>query len=375
MKKHSSLQMIVLVVFVAATLLSSCNFPVYFQPRNTSFDEATLMMIASRANLGLYASPDEETASANENQWVINDVMMVSAFNYFQRGSKEQLNEQLALTAEFERLAAAAEEKGNQFLVNFYNGKAEEHRLIAEQVEKRRADWRRNRRFFYVIKKGARAFGHAIGNIIEFAANSLISNIKNQIDFYGNEIRSFLANPIRYTFDLSLTRQLEIIKNQLTSRLGPFFGQRAYDLLNVEQTAWNVERHLFVRKTQPSQGANPPAPAATAAPETAGETTAGGYWHGPDCGEAEGTDFQYHWSVELAQDPETDQYTGLIRFHACPDGGRAVYRVIGEPTTNKIIMLNGIIEGGRGDLYANSPETLTFKLNTKKGTISPDISH
>ena len=307
MNKNRSIHFILLVIFIASTVLVSCNFPVYFQPRNSSFDEAALMMIASRANLDLYTAPDEVAAASTSS-----GVVMASIFIELQAGSKEQLNEQRALTAEFERLAAAAADKGNQFLVNFYTGKAEEHRLMAEQVEKRRADWRRNRRFFYQIKRGVRAFGHAIGNIIDFAANALISNIKNQIDFYVSEIRAFLANPIRYTFDLSLQRQLEIIKNQLTSRLGPFFGQRAYDLLNVEQAAWNLERHLFVRKTQQSPGTGQ---TVAEEPSTGGETTAGGTWHGAECDEIEDEDYRYrgllYWTRILKRDSISAAYDSM----------------------------------------------------------------
>jgi len=183
-----------------------------------------------------------------------------------------------------------------------------------------------------------------------------------------------LANPIRYTFDLTLQRQLEIVKNQLTSRLGPFFGQRAYDLLKIDQTAWTIERRLFVRKTQSSKATLIPNQVVSTPPLTETLTTFSGNWHGSDCEETE-DDYRYRWSLELFQDPETDQFMGTIRFHACPGGGRVLYRVIGQPTTGRTITLSGIKEDGRGDLYANSPETMVFKFNTKKITVLPNLSN
>ncbi|PKN97124.1 MAG: hypothetical protein CVU42_17265 [Chloroflexi bacterium HGW-Chloroflexi-4] len=367
--RKQSVHFTIFFAFIILSIATSCNFPVYFTPRNSSFDEAILLMISSRSNLDLYQNPEGGVTSS-----VAGEIMMIDTTNNLMGGSKEKLNEQLALTSEFQRLAAAAEEKGNQFMVDFYTAKADEHQIMANQLEKRRADWRRNHRFFYVVKRGARAFGHAIGNILDFAANALISNIRNRIEFYINEIRSFLANPIRYTFDLTLQRQLEIVKNQLTSRLGPFFGQRAYDLLKIDQTAWTIERRLFVRKTQSSKATLIPNQVVSTPPLTETLTTFSGNWHGSDCEETE-DDYRYRWSLELFQDPETDQFMGTIRFHACPGGGRVLYRVIGQPTTGRTITLSGIKEDGRGDLYANSPETMVFKFNTKKITVLPNLSN
>jgi hypothetical protein len=387
MKKARSLLMtIVALVFIATSLLG-CNFPVYFQPTNSSFDEATLMMVASRSILDLYIPADESMTSSTQG-----GVVLASMLNLTQAGSKQQLNEQLALSEEFLRMARSAREKGNDTAALIFEAKADEHKYMADQLEKKRADWRRNRRFFYQVNRGVRAigrglrsFGHAIGNIIEFGVQAVFANIQNQIAFYVNEIRAFLANPIRYAFDLSLTRQLEIIKNQFTSRLGPFFGQRVYELLNVEGQAWHIERHLFTRKTQPSrpsaQGQKVteavteavPEAETTAQPVTVGETTIIGNWHGAACDEAEGT-FQYRWSVDLIQDPDTDQFVGTIKFHACPGGGRVLYRVLGEPTTDSVVTLTGIKKEGGGDLYANSPATTTFTVNLNNGSVSPNLA-
>ncbi|MRS03568.1 hypothetical protein EG832_10170, partial [bacterium] len=365
------------LLFIVATVTLSCNFPVYFKPRNSSFDETALMMIASRSMLDLYTPVNEQATEPLQDP-----SMGIAMVSWFQEGSKQQLNEQLALQAEFQRLADAAKEKGNKYLVTFYTSKAAEHALLAAQLEKKRADWRRNRRFFYVIKRGARAFGHAIGNIIDFVGQAVVSYVRNQISFYVNEIKSFLANPLRYTFDLSLQRQLQIIKNQLTNKLGPFWGHRAYDLINVDQSAWNVERRIFAvrpRKTpaqvqtsvvKPTDVEQLPEQTTESPIVEPDEATFIGNWHGPACDEAEGT-YQYHWSVDLIQDPETDQYVGTIKFHACPGGGRVLYRVLGEPTTESLVSLSGVKKDGAGDLFANSPEMVTFKVNLNTGEVSP----
>jgi hypothetical protein len=377
MKLYRSISITCLVTFLLATFAGGCNFPLHLNPQNSSFDDATIMMIAARGLLGLYASPEETQSSISvygKNPTSLADIAQMV-------GSKDELNEQRALASEYQRMADLAEEAGNQTLLDHFNEKVHEHTLAADQVEKRRADWRRNHRFFYVVKKGARAFGHAIGNIIDFAAQALISNIKHQIDFYVKEIKAFLANPIRYAFDLTLRRQLEIIKNQLNDRLGPFFGQRIYDLLKIDEKAWKAERGLFQRGNRKTPTADPKTPPMTEEqqptpdPSEAGSesTTVVGDWHGAACDEAEGT-YQYRWSVNLIQDPETDQIIGTIKFHACPGGGRVLYRVIGEPQTDPVLTLTGIKNDGAGDLFTNSPDSIEFTFDTSKGKISPNLS-
>ncbi len=380
-EKRSILVSFVAMILILTTILG-CNFQALFTPQNTSFDEAMLMMIASREILGLYIPTETGTASAP-----MGGIVLVSQTASIQGDSKQQLNEQLALTQEFTRLANEAQRKGNEYLTNFFTSKANEHRLLAESLEKRRADWRRDHRFFYQVRRGMRSFSRALGNIIDFAAQAVFTSIQNRIQFYVNEIRAFLANPIRYTFDLALNRQLQIIKSQLIDRLGPFFGQRAYDLINIEQTAWNIEGNIFNRKTpqktqtqansqQVEQVETEDVPDSATLPPSLNEseTVIIGNWHGTACDEAEGT-YQYRWSVDLIQDPETDQFMGTIKFHACPGGGRVLYRVIGEPTTDPTVTLRGVKMDGGGDLYFNSPETTSFTVNLNNGAVTPNLGN
>lgn len=98
-----------------------------------------------------------------------------------------------------------------------------------------------------------------------------------------------------------------------------------------------------------------------------------GDWHGVACDEAEGT-YSYRWSIDLIQDPNTNQIVGTVKFHACPGGGRVLYRVTGEATTNPIVTLNGIRKEGAGDLFNNSPETAVFEYDTQSNQISPNYA-
>ena len=161
----------------------------------------------------------------------------------------EELNQQKALALEYQRLAGAATKNGNMALAAIWTQKAQTHFAAAEQLEAKRAEWRRSHRLFPAIGRGFRNFGRAIGQVLDFAIRNIADNIKSRFEAYINEIRAFLRNPIRYTFDLALNRQLEIIRNQFLDRLGPFFGERAYNLIRLDQRAWKVEGQLFNTRT------------------------------------------------------------------------------------------------------------------------------
>ena len=46
-------------------------------------------------------------------------------------------------------------------------------------------------------------------------------------------------------------------------------------------------------------------------------------YYGPACPEGEEENAPYRWSVEMLMDPKNNVYEGTIKFHNCPDGGRA----------------------------------------------------
>jgi hypothetical protein len=98
-----------------------------------------------------------------------------------------------------------------------------------------------------------------------------------------------------------------------------------------------------------------------------------GDWHGRSCDEAEGT-FIYRWSVDLMQDPATDEIVGTIKFHACPGGGRVLYRVIGKPQSNPVLTLTGDKREGGGDLFASAAETIIFTFDTTTEQITPNLA-
>lgn len=89
-----------------------------------------------------------------------------------------------------------------------------------------------------------------------------------------------------------------------------------------------------------------------------------GHWFGGGaCGEGETP--AYRWNVELVQDA-SGFVTGMISFHACPGGGAVFYNVTGQATEDKVLTLNGVLNGGRGDLGSNARSVITFTVRKGK---------
>jgi hypothetical protein len=134
----------------------------------------------------------------------------------------------------------------------------------------------------------------------------------------------------------------------------------------------------FKKPAEPAQPPSAPLPNNPVIPQPVkGEDTSSykviGGWYGPACDEAEGT-YIYRWSVDLMQDPATGQYVGTVKFHACPGGGRVLYRVIGDPQSSQSITLTGEKRDGGGDLLGSAPDLNTFTLDLDTGKITPNLA-
>jgi hypothetical protein len=97
-------------------------------------------------------------------------------------------------------------------------------------------------------------------------------------------------------------------------------------------------------------------------------------FYGPACESGEEEGAPYRWSVELLQDPATGKLEGTIKFHACPGGGRAVYRVSGAAGNETVFTLTGKKVSGGGELFGASPKQETFTFDTSSGTLSPNLA-
>jgi hypothetical protein len=87
-----------------------------------------------------------------------------------------------------------------------------------------------------------------------------------------------------------------------------------------------------------------------------------GIFHGPpECGADE--EYPYRWAVSLLQD-DAGNVSGTIRFHACPDGGQAIYRVTGQLSaeTPDTVILQGVKRESFGALEGTSPEQQQFSF-------------
>jgi hypothetical protein len=122
---------------------------------------------------------------------------------------------------------------------------------------------------------------------------------------------------------------------------------------------------------KPSQPASQPS--LPAVQDAAGMAVVVGGWYGPACDEAEGT-FIYRWSVDLLKNSQTGQLAGTVKFHACPGGGRVLYRVTGKPSIGTVFTLEGEKKDGGGDLFDTAAEDVTFTFDSSTGQLSPNLT-
>ena len=127
--------------------------------------------------------------------------------------------------------------------------------------------------------------------------------------------------------------------------------------------------------SQPSKQPSQPAiqPSQPASQNDASAVDVVGGWYGPACDAAEGT-YIYRWSVDLMKDPQTGQLAGTIKFHDCPDGGRVLYRVGGNPPMGTVFTLTGEKLDGGGDLFDSAAESITFTFDSATGQITPNLA-
>ena len=97
-------------------------------------------------------------------------------------------------------------------------------------------------------------------------------------------------------------------------------------------------------------------------------------FYGPACDSGEEEGAPYRWSVEMLEDPATGKLEGTIKFHACPGGGRAVYRVSGSTDNGTILTLAGKKVSGGGDLFDTAPVQETFTFDSSSGALSPNLA-
>ena len=98
-----------------------------------------------------------------------------------------------------------------------------------------------------------------------------------------------------------------------------------------------------------------------------------GGWYGPACDEDEGA-YVYRWSVDLLEDKNSGNIEGTIKFHDCPEGGRVLYRVTGDPQKGPTYILTGDKKDGGGDLLGSAEQSVTFTFDSAKGNIEPNLA-
>lgn len=95
--------------------------------------------------------------------------------------------------------------------------------------------------------------------------------------------------------------------------------------------------------------------------------------NGVHCDEAE-SGYPFRWAVDLAHYVETNNVQGVVKFHACPMGGRVLYRLVGEANPDGTFTLLGEKRGGGGDLMKDALDFVNFTFDPRTGTITPNFT-
>jgi hypothetical protein len=140
------------------------------------------------------------------------------------------------------------------------------------------------------------------------------------------------------------------------------------DLQKASADGCGEDASLWLRDNPPSEQAQAPAE-----PSIPVSSDGSGNWNGSACAEAEGT-YIYRWAVSLVNDPNSGGVVGTVKFHDCPGGGRALYRVTGDLPTDSVYTLNGEKRDGGGALFDASPDTQTFIFDSSTQTIEPNFA-
>lgn len=93
-----------------------------------------------------------------------------------------------------------------------------------------------------------------------------------------------------------------------------------------------------------------------------------GRWHSTTACDENEAGYEYRWQVDVSQDV-AGVVSGTVTYHACPDGGRAAYSVVGVATTDDAIRLQATRVSARGPLASMSP-THDFIWLTPEGAPS-----
>lgn len=96
-------------------------------------------------------------------------------------------------------------------------------------------------------------------------------------------------------------------------------------------------------------------------------------YYGPACPAGEEENAPYRWSVEMLVDTNNNIYEGTIKFHNCPGGGRAIYRVSGS-RDGDLLRLTGDLVSGSGALNDTAPKQQAFTFDPASGLLEPNLA-
>lgn len=303
--------LILAIVGILVTMLA-CNLPMFSNSGLTSFDQAHLMMLTSRGMLGLY-DPDAEMTSSSSN--VIRPVSFTNPQMAF--SSLEEINQLKALEQEYKQMAAMAEKSGNTQLAETFISKAARCSADAGLLELDRESWRYHHRFDNVIRRISRGLGRGVGEIIGTTGDIAVDSVRYTVKNYGDEIKQFIRNPVKYGINLAGQRQLDIIKHQFTDRLGPVLGGQVIRILRIDRISHQMESAIMGPDKQKTANAEKTKVAASAGqePATSGDPPAAeepkDMWY-----EAKG-----NWQGAVIDTPEYNIVSNEARLEFQAEGG------------------------------------------------------
>jgi len=220
--------------------LLACNLTGSSTSDLTSFDRAHLMMLTSRAMLGLY---DSESETASQFSGAV--IPASGREPRLAAETLEEINQLKVLEREYLRMAELAERAGNTDLADSFRNKARYCGGDARVIDAQRRSWRYHHRFDNVIRRISRGLGHGIGEIITTTGDITVDSVRYTVKNYGDEIKQFIRNPVKYGINLAGQRQLDIIKHQFTDRLGPVLGGQVIRILRIDRISRQMESAIM----------------------------------------------------------------------------------------------------------------------------------
>jgi len=354
-RKSSILSLFLLAIFVISLLAEGPASAQTPDKVSRTFDDAVLMMLAAHSRLA-EGLPDPGTTSslpgimsAGKGSYIFLEVLPQ------RKTTLQRMNEHRVMAETYTRLGY--KDGISIAMQNYCTDQANYHNQQADRIDRHRRNRGVLRRF---IRRVGVLIGGVLGTGMDLVAQTAQYYIEEEIP---SQVRALVQDMLRSPGQ-RLQQMIDSRWEQLSQQ---------YWYLPVDQLRYHVDR-WFVRirnglTGRSNQRAKPTA--TQAAPKGSDKENKpaetkdvifsewNGNWTGDECPEKYES-FPFKWGVSLVETAD-GKVVGTVRFHDCPGGGQAIYKVSGNPdeTPGQITLQAEKVDGwgARGD---SSPASARF---------------